>query len=144
MYKLLRTVCNASCHEMNSEYIEKRHEIRHRLLLWLNSQILINSILGFGATSTKKQRKPGGDKPAKETRKSTNTRRGSRQNTTAHQSHPYVSTHHEVLNRCSSAAAFHMLQVAACNAERGCGAAALLKVIVSSSLDFFDGNFVIV
>ena len=37
-----------------------------------------------------------------------------------------------------------MLQVAACNAERGCGAAAMLKVIVSSSLDFFDGNCVFI
>ena len=53
----------------------------------LNSQIQIHRILGFGATSTKKQRKPGGDKPARETRKSTNTPRGSRQSTTAHLSH---------------------------------------------------------
>ena len=37
-----------------------------------------------------------------------------------------------------------MLQVAACNAERGCGAAVVRKVIVSSSLDFFDGNFVFI
>ena len=35
-----------------------------------------------------------------------------------------------------------MLQVDACNAERVCGAAAVHKVIVSSSLDFFDGKFV--
>ena len=42
MYKLLRTVCNASCPEMNSEYIEKRHEITHRLLPGMNSQIRIS------------------------------------------------------------------------------------------------------
>ena len=140
----------------------------------LNSQIQIHRILGFGATTPRDKRSQEGDKPAKETRKNTSTRRGSRPNTTAHQSHlipiqiffgtensytitssllrtrrtvldPHVSTHHEVLNRCSSAAAFYVLQVAACNAERGCGAAAaVLKVIVSSSLDFFDGNFVFI
>ena len=37
-----------------------------------------------------------------------------------------------------------MLQVAACSAERACGAMAMLKVIVTSSLDFFDGNFVFI
>ena len=52
---------------------------------------------------------------------------------------------HEVLDRCSSAAAFLKLQVAACNAERGCGAAAAVhEVIVSSSLIFFDGIFVFI
>ena len=55
MHRLLRTVCNASCLEMDSEYIEKRREIAV-----LSSQILVHRILGFGATSTKKQRKPGG------------------------------------------------------------------------------------
>ena len=48
---------------------------------------------------------------------------------------PYVSIHHEVLDRCSSAAVF-MLQVAACNTERSCGAACVHKVFVPSSLDF--------
>ena len=33
MYKQLRTVGNASCPEMNSDYTERRHEIAHRLLL---------------------------------------------------------------------------------------------------------------
>ena len=37
-----------------------------------------------------------------------------------------------------------MFQVAACSAERVSGAAALFKVIVSSSLDFFDCNVVFV
>ena len=36
-----------------------------------------------------------------------------------------------------------MLQVSACNVERGCGAAAVHKVIVASSL-FFDGIFVFI
>ena len=44
----------------------------------------------FSDSEQRPQRNRGsqeGDKPARETRKSTNTRRGSRQNTTAHQSH---------------------------------------------------------
>ena len=46
-----------------------------------------------------------------------------------------VSTHREVLE-CRSAAAFQMLHfVDACEAKRGCGGAALLEVIISSSLD---------
>ena len=37
-----------------------------------------------------------------------------------------------------------MLHVAACKAERGCGAAALLKVIVASSFDFCDDDCVFI
>ena len=67
MYKLLRTVCNASCPEMNSEYKEKRHEITHRLLL--NSQIRIHRILRFGATRRSRQGSQEEGTQARETMK---------------------------------------------------------------------------
>ena len=52
----------------------------------LNSQILYHRILGFGATTTQKQEARRG-RPARGTRKSNNTRRGGRQDTTAQQSY---------------------------------------------------------
>ena len=50
---------------------------------------------------------------------------------------PYSSTITKLSTHCTAAACFHMLQVAACIAERVSGAAAVLRVIVSSSLYFF-------
>ena len=51
---------------------------------------------------------------------------------------------HEALNPlyCCCCCCLLMFQVAACIADRVSGAAALFKVIVSSSLDFFDCNVV--
>ena len=132
MYRLLRTVCNASCLEMDSEYIEKRREIAV-----LNSQILAHRILGFGATSTKKQRKPTGktsqgiqEKHQLPERKSAEYHSSS----VAPDFHPiffplcgepvaqFLTLPRQPITKflplMCCCCCFHMLQVAACNAER--------------------------
>ena len=64
MYKLLRTVCNASSLEMNSENKKKQKTWETtQAVAVLNSQILYHRILGFGATTTQKQKPGGEDRP---------------------------------------------------------------------------------
>ena len=55
---------------------------------------------------------------------------------------PLLVNRHEALNPLYCCCYLLLFQVAACIAERVGGAAALFKVIVSSSLDFFDCNVV--
>ena len=87
MYKLLRTVCNASSLEMNSENKKKQKTWETtQAVAVLNSQILYHRILGFGATTTQKQEARRG-RPASSARKSYKTWRRGRQDTTAQQSY---------------------------------------------------------
>ena len=53
----------------------------------LNSQILNRRVLGFGATPHRKKQEARRGRPARGTRRSNNTRRGGRQDTTAQQSY---------------------------------------------------------
>ena len=117
----------------------------------LNSQIQIHGILGFGATSTKKEEarretnrpgKPGkAPTPGKEVgRIIQNFFFGTRNSYTITS---YVSTHREVLNRCSSAAA---LYASSSCLQCGNAVAELLLCSKSSSrlLLIFYGNFVFI
>ena len=175
-YKLLRTVCNASSLEMNSENKKKQQKTWETTQAdaVLNSQILYHRILGFGATSTQ-NRKPGeghtgqGNQEKHQhperrsagyhsatvvpdsypnslslVRRNSYTITSSLLKTRRVFIDPYSSTFHEAHNTLYCCCCLLMFQVAACIAERVSGAAALFKVIVSSSLDFFDCNVVFI
>ena len=75
MYKLLRTVCNASSLEMNSENKKKTKDMGdHTGCCCAEFSNSIHRILGFGATTTQKQearredrpREPGATEPGEE------------------------------------------------------------------------------
>jgi len=68
MYKLLRTVCRTSNHEMNS----KKTRNDTQAVAGMNSRIQISGILGFGATQRRSQGNQEGGQ-ARETRKKTHT-----------------------------------------------------------------------
>ena len=158
--KCAQTHCYGQCavHQvLRCTQNKEKHETSHRLMLCCIPTNSNTRILGFGATSPRDTGSQEGDKPAKETRKHTNTRRGSRQKTTAQQSYlipihisfPWYEgfVHHNFLfvenpSHCSCSLGvnpsrsfltavlllllFFKLRVAACNAERGCGAGAVV------------------
>ena len=151
---LLRTVCSASNPEMNSKSRKKKTRNNTPGCCWYEFTNSDLGILGFGATQRDRQGSQEGDTQARETRKKSKHPKRKLADTVAHQSLLvpiqifflwygefvlnsliFVENPSKFLNAglllLSTASFFD-----ACEAKRVCGTAALLEVIISSSLVF--------